>query len=320
MPTEAVLRRLAALNRQPIAPPPERNRPRQKDDDTVRGHSLTKRQNPVALNWFDRGEVIHNGSGQFYRIGISLQELWKDADDHLARYNERPAKTISSVRSHPELDAFVTHFPHQVVLVDLETCGFSGSSLFLIGVLRHVGGELVVELLLARNYAEERAILEAFWQIADLSMVLVTFNGKCFDWPMICDRSTRHHLERHLRRTISTAEVPTRVANRPRPQTDLGPFLIHCDLLHHARRRWKTTLPDCKLQTLEQYLCGRLRRGDIPGRQIPDAYHRYVRTGDPRQLCLILHHNALDLITLLELALRIASPAGSFGRNERLVG
>ena len=77
--------------------------------------------------------------------------------------------------------------------------------------------------------------------------------------------------------------------------------LAHFDLLHEARRIWKKRLPDCKLQTLEQYICKRIRYGDIPGDRIADAYHAYVRTGNARQVATILKHNMLDLITLGDL-------------------
>jgi uncharacterized protein YprB with RNaseH-like and TPR domain len=52
-------------------------------------------------------------------------------------------------------------------------------------------------------------------------------------------------------------------------------------------------------------LCGRVRYDDIAGRSIPAAYHEYVRSGDPRQVRRVLHHNALDLLTLLQIALRL---------------
>ena len=59
----------------------------------------------------------------------------------------------------PELAAVVAALPDRVLLLDLETCGFAGSALFLVGLLRQIDGEPTVELLLARNYAEEQAIL-----------------------------------------------------------------------------------------------------------------------------------------------------------------
>jgi uncharacterized protein YprB with RNaseH-like and TPR domain len=82
----------------------------------------------------------------------------------------------------------------------------------------------------------------------------------------------------------------------------------HLDLLHHARRRWRDVLPDCRLQTLEWRVCGRRRSGDIPGEEIPEVYHRFVRTGDSRDIVSVFHHNALDLVTLADLAVALTAP------------
>jgi uncharacterized protein YprB with RNaseH-like and TPR domain len=187
-------------------------------------------------------------------------------------------------KTNEELAALVRAFPRDLLLVDLETCGLAGSSLFLVGILRFLEDRLVVELLLARNYAEERAVLVTFWRAVQPTSVVVTFNGKSFDWPMLADRSARHLLFRAHR--------------RPEPP--------HVDLLHHARRRWRRQLPDCKLQTLERHICGRGRTGDIPGSQIPAAYQQFVRTGNDREMNSILMHNAIDLVTLLDIGLRLA--------------
>jgi uncharacterized protein YprB with RNaseH-like and TPR domain len=92
-------------------------------------------------------------------------------------------------------------------------------------------------------------------------------------------------------------------ATAPLQRHDPRPVLIHCDLLHHARRRWGKQLPDCRLQTLERHVCRRRRDEDIPGHEIPAAYHDFVRTGDAWLIRSVLHHNALDLITLLQLAM-----------------
>ena len=124
------------------------------------------------------------------------------------------------------------------------------------------------------------------WEIMRSRGVLLTFNGKSFDWPMVNDRSVLYRLD---------AAGHTRDLDH------------HIDLLHHARRQYRRELPNCRLQTLEWYLCGRRRTGDIPGSEIPDAYHHYVRTGDTWEMKSILHHNALDLITLLQLSLRMAT-------------
>jgi uncharacterized protein YprB with RNaseH-like and TPR domain len=234
-----------------------------------------------------RGTAVANEAGEHWRIVLPLEELWPGGEELAAKRHAHlcglPAHDkISPARQ--DLNYLVRAFPRDLLLVDLETCGLSGSSLFLIGLLRLVDDRLAVELLLARNYAEERAVLATFWQAVGPTSVVVTFNGKSFDWPMLADRSARHLLFRGSR--------------RPDPP--------HVDLLHHARRRWRRQLPDCKLQTLERHICGRGRTNDIPGSQIPAAYQQFVRTGKDHEMNAILLHNAIDLVTLLDLGLRLA--------------
>ncbi len=192
--------------------------------------------------------------------------------------------------------------------LDLETCGFAGSMVFLVGLLHWQHDQLVLSQLWARNYAEEKAILQTMWSLVSDADLLITFNGKSFDWPQVHDRSTLHHLGyRHV--PGETPQLPV-VNDLPtsQPESTLLPNHVrpepwHLDLLHHARRRWRKHLPNCRLQTLERYICGRHRVDDLPSSEIPQAYHDYVRSENPRVVRSILHHNALDLITLLQLAL-----------------
>jgi uncharacterized protein YprB with RNaseH-like and TPR domain len=130
--------------------------------------------------------------------------------------------------------------------------------------------------------------------------VLCTFNGKAFDWPMVQDRSTLHKLGTVF--SSRRAGVPIFVEQKWDCARSCP---VHVDLLHHARRRWRRALPNCRLQTLETFICRRRRSGDIPGSDIPAAYHHYVRTGQTRHIDAILHHNALDLVTLAQLAARL---------------
>jgi len=50
-----------------------------------------------------------------------------------------------------------------------------------------------------------------------------------------------------------------------------------------------------------------VRDGDIPGHEIPDAYHAYVRTADATEMREVLKHNALDLLTLSDLLARLTA-------------
>jgi len=238
------------------------------------------------------GEVIATSSGEHLRIRLPIDSLWSGGSQlvvgrqtHLRSLLDGASRAVEpTVAMSAEFASLVSAMPDRMVLLDLETCGLSGAALFLAGVLHTVEGVPTVELLLARNYAEEQAVLESLWEILAERDVLVTFNGKAFDWPMVLDRSARYRL--------AAARVPRR--------------MLHVDMLHHARKRWRRKLPDCRLQTLEQVVCRRSRTGDIPGHRIPAAYADFVRTGFERDMEAILYHNAMDLVTLLDLTLRLA--------------
>lgn len=173
-----------------------------------------------------------------------------------------------------------------LLFLDIETTGLSSSvPLFLIGSL-HAGNDAAgskLELFLARTQSEERAAIAQFLQLVE-GKTLVTFNGKRFDWPYIEGRALRHGLK-----------IPT-----PR---------AHFDLLHLARSKWKSQVPNCRLQTLEYYLCGRMREGDVASSKIPDQYWEfaelYAATGRGAHLMApIVHHNTWDVLTMADLLRR----------------
>jgi uncharacterized protein YprB with RNaseH-like and TPR domain len=259
------------------------------------------------------GEECENASGKHLKFRRCVSQYWPGAERAVASLHGDGA-CFTNGMLHAELAAAGRWFGRATLFLDLETCGFAGSMVFLAGLAWHDQGRLVIDQLLARNYAEERSVLEALWQIVARNRVLVTFNGKSFDWPMVRDRSTRHHLGSDVRgehaATISTWAGRRRLAGDSDSQSEL----VHCDLLHHARRRWKHVLPNCRLQTLERYVCRRSRRHDLSGALVPAAYHEFVRSGETGRVAAILQHNALDLATLAQLAFRLITdqrPAGS---------
>jgi len=165
----------------------------------------------------------------------------------------------------------------QIAFIDIETTGLSAQPLFLIGLLQADERGPSVTQFLARDYTEEAAAILAAQRHVGSGRTLLSYNGQTFDLPYIKDRARYHRL-----------------------RVDL-PKLPHVDLLIHARRKWRGRLADCKLQTLERELLGIGRTSDIPGALIPEAYHEFVRSGRPRQMHEILHHNRLDLLTLAAL-------------------
>ena len=177
--------------------------------------------------------------------------------------------------------------PEKALYLDTETTGLgpgAGTVAFLIGLAFWDADGMIVEQLLVRQLGEEIPVLARVAERIANAGMLVTFNGKSFDWPMVTDRWHRHLLHR-------TSPLPT---------------LAHYDVLHHARRKWRGTLPDCKLQTIERMICRRTRTGDIAGHLIPGAYDHYVQTGTPREMEQVLYHNVVDLVTLLDVAMRLA--------------
>ncbi len=173
--------------------------------------------------------------------------------------------------------------PSDMIFMDVESTGLGSSPLFLIGTMVWRDEGLVTRQFFARNYAEEAAVIGLFLDEYRAKKVLVTFNGKSFDLPFIRCRAAVHGLH------IDT--IPA-----------------HCDLLHVCRRIWKDVLPDCRLQTLETFICRRTRYGDIAGSEIPEAYHAFVRSENAWQIAEILKHNVLDLITMADIMTRFPSP------------
>ena len=231
-----------------------------------------------TLDQLVQGVVADSAVGTCFVIEMPLAEFWPDAANFTSRYLD----VVSGAKARPgsqkiddALLALLGRNPGGAVYFDIETCGFAGTPVFLIGVMRVLDGRFVLHQCLARDYGEEAAIQARFAGSRGAAHTLLSFNGRTFDWPFVSDRAALH-----------------RVSLKPLP---------HVDLLHQCRRSFRRIVPDHKLQTLELFLCNRRRTGDIPGHAIPAAYHDFVRTGHATQLRDILQHNLLDLVTMAEL-------------------
>jgi len=177
--------------------------------------------------------------------------------------------------------------PAQWLFLDTETTGLAGGSgtyAFLVGLAWWDAGGLEVEQLFLRDYSEEHAVLEALAARMAARPVLVTFNGRSFDWPLL---ETRYRMTRRI-----AAAAPA----------------AHLDLLHPARQIWRLKLGSVRLMELERHVLGALawqREGDIPGALIPQAYFSYLRGGGPEALSQVFRHNQMDLRGLAQLASRL---------------
>ena len=179
--------------------------------------------------------------------------------------------------------------PDQWLFLDTETTGLAGGSgtyAFLIGVAWWEGGGLEIEQFFLREYSEERALLFALKERIAERPVLVTFNGKSFDWPLL---ETRYRMSRRISVPISRA---------------------HLDFLHPARNLWRLRLGSIRLSELEQHVLGWDRGADLHSGLIPQIYFDYLRGGPPERLVPVLNHNQMDLRGLAALSTRILSLLG----------
>jgi hypothetical protein len=176
--------------------------------------------------------------------------------------------------------------PDQWLFLDTETTGLAGGSgtyAFLVGIAWWDGGGLEIEQFFMREYSEERALLLALRERIAEHPVVVTFNGKSFDWPLL---ETRYRMSRKI-------PVPT-----PR---------AHLDFLHPARNLWRLRLGSVRLSELERHVLGWNRGADLLSGLIPQIYFDYLRGGPLERLVPVLNHNQMDLRGLAALSSRILS-------------
>jgi uncharacterized protein len=174
--------------------------------------------------------------------------------------------------------------PTRLVALDTETTGLAGGTgtlPFLTGVLIvDADGATLCQWLLTR-FDGEVSMLDALDTKLQTEDMLLTYNGKSYDLPLLDTRAEMH-----------------------RTQSCLGEH-AHLDLLATVRRAFSGRWPDCRLQTAERELLQRRRSGDIPGSEIPAVWFDWMRGGPPHDLVRVLEHNRLDLIGLVALLERL---------------
>lgn len=167
----------------------------------------------------------------------------------------------------------------RLLFFDTETsglCGGVGLKVFLLGVLRYEDDAFVMRQYLMRTPGGEGALVRA-WQreLAD-DPVLVSYNGKRFDWPALATLATLHDIA-------------------------LRPASEHWDLLYPVRRAYRKEWPNCRLVTAEERLTGRARKADLPGSEAPRAWREYLTHGHTGLLSEVMRHNRYDLEALLRI-------------------
>ncbi|WP_156897249.1 ribonuclease H-like domain-containing protein [Alkalicoccus chagannorensis] len=207
-----------------------------------------------------RRRTVYEVSRAFRERMERVVENWKEAPDH-------PLKHEQAVE--------------QLMFFDTETTGLStgaGTFIFLIGYARLTGDGLEVTQHFLEGPEKEAPFLGGFLDDFQASDVIVSYNGKSFDWPQV--KSRHQFLRRELPRLPESG---------------------HIDLLHAARRFWKHELPSCRLAVIEEHVLRKPRTNDTPGALAPLLYFDYMETGKTEELTGIFDHHDQDVRTLMEL-------------------
>lgn len=174
------------------------------------------------------------------------------------------------------LDTLMNRDKEEILVLDLETTGLGRGDIlaFMIGLGYYQNGQFIVEQIFLPDPDAEVSSFDRLLELIQSKSLLITFNGKTFDVPVLESRLLYHQIWLNLR------------------------SMEHLDLLHIARRLWKRKLPSCALETIEFYVLGHIRDKelDIEGRDIPQTYFQYLVNGDPELIRRIFIHNHHDIL------------------------
>ena len=164
------------------------------------------------------------------------------------------------------------------IYIDTETTGLSsgvGNLAFVVGVARYSDSKtLSVRQYLLGDFGGEAAMLCDLIDWVGDRAILVSYNGKCFDLPLLATRLRLHRMT-------------DRLSSRP-----------HLDLMYAVRRAYRKVWPDCRLQTAERRRLKVRRIGDLPGAAAPAAWQAWLRSGISAPLGGVLRHNHQDVVSL----------------------
>jgi hypothetical protein len=170
-----------------------------------------------------------------------------------------------------------TGAPEGWCFLDTETSGLAGGTgtwAFLCGLAWMRGADLLIRQYLLTRLDAEPVYLDLLHAELEPAEVLVSYNGKAFDLPLLVTR---------LRLAGTRAALEAKA---------------HLDLLFPVRRAFATRWSDCRLATAEARLLGLRRAGDLPGSEAPAAWVAWLRQGDTTPLAGVLRHNLQDLLSL----------------------
>ena len=223
-------------------------------------------------------DVIENEHGVYLKKTITYPPHYKHGIYKINKFFKQLDTNILATISNSNDFDLNQAIINNILFIDTETTGLMGGTgtvSFLIGIGYFNNEEFVVEQFLMRDYDEETPMLIDIRDKLKDHDIVVSFNGKSFDLPLIKTRLILNRLKR-------------------------PDFNLHVDLLHSARRLW-SFLDSCSLNSLEENIIDYQRVDDIPGHLIPGLYFEFLENKDLKKLIPILEHNRYDILSLVTL-------------------
>jgi len=240
-----------------------------------RGISFTDTKSAVPdLSKSIDGELRSTDHGTFFYTERDFPVEYRHGCMPIADYLNYSPELLPVVGKDSEI---TTTDPQKLVFIDTETTGLAGGSgtyAFLVGLGYFAEDHFRVAQYFMPDLNAEPALLHEVNQLLSNFDLIVSYNGKCYDIPLLITRNIVH---------------------RKRPQLQDMP---HLDLLFAVRRFWKHRLLDCSLETTERHIVEFAREGDIPGYLIPYTYFRFLQERVPSPLAAIFSHNRLDILSM----------------------
>lgn len=295
--------------------PDEQAKPAPVPDDSDRGQTLDRLRNLIRQAETRAPAPVKETGEEIPRNGLLTAELLEGPGQNIedlipGEYIETPAGRCFRVRTvypwhhfqgivpvsslldqNTSCLGWMTKDPRledldirQSLFFDTETTGLemgAGTYIFLAGFGYFEDRGFVVEQYFMRDFPEEPAVMNQIRELLGRFRFIITFNGKTYDWPLLENRFI-----------VNRLTFP--VQNPP-----------HLDLLHIARRLYKTRLPDCRLTSIESEILGFHRMDDLPGALMPQMYYRYLRSRDARFIHKAFAHNSHDIVSLAAMAAEI---------------
>ncbi|MDN5781222.1 MAG: ribonuclease H-like domain-containing protein, partial [Luteimonas sp.] len=241
-----------------------------------------------------RGPVDRALPGEEIAPGLRLLETHLPMTLPMATLSLAFANRVTPARNRSQAMGIATPEtidPRDLLFFDTETTGLAGGTgtrAFMVGAAdfhRHPqhGDGLRVRQLLIATMAAESDMLRTFAGWLSPRTVLASYNGRCYDAPLL---KTRY-----------------RLARLPDPLRELA----HVDLLFPSRRRWRGRWENCRLATVEREALGVAREDDLPGSQAPAAWLQYLRGGSSSLLKRVAAHNHQDVVTLALLMAKLVA-------------